>query len=706
MSDKDELRDALEEFSLSEKFHSRPYKDFDEDIRFVFLGEQWDELALAERLRLNKPSLTINRLQAMVNLVVNSARQNRPAIQVHPTGDGADTETADIIAGLIRHIEYNSSADHAYDMAAQNVAAGGIGYIRVRTDYVSNDSFYQEILVDRVMNPMSIYGDENSQRADSKDWNKAFVIDSYTEAQFKRKWKGADISSFGSGTPAGWVNRETNNIRVAEYWTREEIDATLLKLSTGHVMFEEQYLKGGFQQMGWQVVQSRKSRRFEVTQRIISGAEILETNEWAGQYIPIVPVRGIEVFIGGQIYWNSLIKWAKDPQRQLNYWRSTATYLAGKATVPQFMGPEGFDAHPSWNDPENSKTLPYPRDLPEPPRQIGVDGNTAGALQEAMNASDDLKSTTGIYDAAMGARSNETSGIGIQRRAQQSDTATFHVTDGLSRAITHLGSILIDLIPGVYNEERIIKIRKENGDAQDVKVNTNRVNPDTQVLEKLYDLSNSKYGATCTPGPSYTTRRQETAAEMMAFVQAFPQLFGVGGDILVGALDWPRAKELAERLKQKGPPPEVQQLQQQLDMASKEIESLKTKEALEMRRIDLEGQKMVAVDRYKAETERIKVEFESMTPEAVQQLVLQTLQQVLAPTPQPMPMPEQAMPPQGPPMGPGAPPGMGAAQGMGAPMGPGPMDGAPPGQPMPEGIPPQGPVGPDGPPQGMPPGPM
>src|SRR6185503_5404552 len=194
-------------------------------------------------------------------------------------------------------------------------------------------------------------------------------------------------------------------------------------------------------------------------------AEILKTVDWAGRFIPIVPVYGDEVIDeAGKRWFRSLIRDARSAQEMFNYWRTITTELIALAPKAPWIGEEGaFDADPNW-DTANSTShakLEYAKGAPPPQRQPFA-GVPAGALQEALNANDDMKSIIGIYDASLGARSNETSGRAILARQREGDVSTFHFIDNLSRAIRHGGRILIDLIPKVYSTERIVRILGED----------------------------------------------------------------------------------------------------------------------------------------------------------------------------------------------------------------------------------------------------
>lgn len=674
MSDKDLLAEALTEFTSAEEAESINRQQWIDDMRFARLGEQWPDGVKRQRETDGRPCLTINRMPAMLRQVMNDARQNKPAIKVHPVDSGAKRETAEILNGLIRNIEYTSSADIAYDTALDHAVTSGFGYFRITTDYACDDQFDQDIFIERILNPLTVYGDENSTCADSSDWNKAFVTELYTKQDFEKRWKDAIPANWESSyrdMPLGWMDGDL--VRVAEWWKREEVPATLLKLSDGMVLYEAQYLKIKelLDAQGIVVVETRPTKTYKVTQRIMSGAEILETNDWAGKYIPIVPVYGDEVAVEGRRHFISLTRWAKDPQQMFNYWRTASTELVALAPKAPFIGPKGaFNTdHAKW---ATANVISHPFiefDGGTPPQRQPFAGPPAGALQEALNASDDIKSVMGIYDAAIGARSNETSGRAILQRQRESDTATFNYIDNLSRAIKHAGRILVDLIPKVYNTPRIIRVIYEDGENESVPINQ-AFTPDPQKsqqsriyeagkeqesidgLTRIFDVTTGKYDVTCEVGPSFSTKREEAANQMIELGRMFPPMMQVAGDLLVKNLDWPGADDIAERLKLMLPPqvqgqsPQVAQMQQQMqqmDQMAKQaagqlqqqiqqltvqLEQEKAKDKQTLIQAEIDRHKLL-IDEYNAVTNRMKVTAPAMSPDDIQMLVLQTMQQVM-----------------------------------------------------------------------------
>lgn len=656
--DTDLLKEGKEAYKLCCEASEENARLWLDDVKFARLEEQWPEEVKRQRETEGRPCLTINKLKAMARQVTNDARQNRPAIKTIPVDDDASEETSEILNGLIKNIEYISSAGVAYDTALEHAVYGGYGYVRVVTDYACDDAFDQDIKIDRIPNPLNVKGDPFSTAADSSDWNVAFVDEMMREEDFKKKWPKAKTIGFDGDDKNDPEWFEENSIRVAEWWKREEVDKKIYLLSDGSVMDEEslEQAQGILEIQGIEVVKERMTKGYKVTQRIMTCHEILETNEWAGKFIPIVPFYGDEFIVEGRRYFISLIRPAKDAQRMFNYWRTTSTELVALAPKAPFIGPKGaFDSDADKWDTANVKSHAYiEHDGPVAPQRQPFSGVPAGALQEAMNAADDMKAIVGIYDASLGARSNETSGKAIMARQREGDVSTFNFIDNQTRGITHLGRVIVDLIPHVYNAPRIVRIIHEDGKNESVKINQphqaeapnqdgaiqgpqqGMVSPEEQKehqeflqgVTKLYDLTVGKYDIVCAAGPSYTTKRQESAEQMMQLVQSFPQAAPLIGDLVAKNLDWPGAEEIAERLKAMLPMalqqsnPETVKLKQQLQQQQQMIEQ--GKQMLAKMQMELQAAKSDnqidstknGIEAFKAETERMQAETDRMQAEA------------------------------------------------------------------------------------------
>ncbi len=628
-SDKDDLlAEGKKAFALCDDHESDNRQAYKDDTLFVRAREQWPEDIRKQREAEGRPCLTIDKLGPVIRQVVNDSRQNKPSIKVHPVDSDGDPETAEVINGLIRNIEYTSNADVAYDTAVECAVGGGFGYIRVGLDYAYDDSFDLDIKIERVPNPLAVYPDPHSTAADSSDWNVAFVVDKMTREAFKAAYPKATVTDWDSDAwmdSGDWL--DSDGVLVAEWWTREQYEKTIVRLSDGSIrdekdLTEDENLALLIEAGVISVENTRPTKCYRVIQRIMTGAEILSEREWPGKYIPIIPVYGDEFWIDGKRYLRSLINGAKDAQQMLNFWRTSGTELVALAPRVPFIGPKGtFDSDQERWQTANTKSHSYLEydDKGTPPQRQPLDsGVAAGSMQEALNASDDIKAITGIHDASLGARSNETSGVAIRARQREGDVSTFHFIDNLARAIRHTGRVVIDLIPHVYDAPRIVRVIGEDGSQEPVQVNqpTPKLDKETgeperdemgEIVMALHDLSVGKYDLTVSTGPSYTTQRQETAEQMMMLIQAYPAAAPLIGDILVKSLDWKGADEIAERLKKMLPPqvsgapaipPEVQKLIEEgkarLEQLEQENQQLKADTQADMAKVQAEANAKMA----------------------------------------------------------------------------------------------------------------
>lgn len=576
MAEKDDLhRQALSQFRDAESAEQENRAVALEAIKFARLGEQWPNDIRKQRQRDGRPCLTINKLPAIARQVINDFRQNKPSIQVHAADDTADPETAQVFAGLIRNIEYQSNSDAIYDTALEAAVYGGFGYIRAVTEYAYDEAVNLDIRLKRVANPFSIYGDPNGREVDSSDWDVAFVVDEYTETAFKKQWGDKALVDWSDTAWTEWRSVERGVVRVAEWWTREDADKKIVRLTDGTVLdprsmedptIQLQLVLGQIQVHGEETVKTKKVR-----QRFVSGAEVLEEKEWLGRYIPIIPVYGEEIDVEGKRYFRPLLYNAIDPQRNFNYQRSAATELIALAPKVPFIGPKNafntdIDKWQTANT-HNWPFIEYDGNIP-PQRQPMDTGRAAGALQEALAAADDIKQTTGIFDASLGARSNETSGKAILARQQEGDVSTFHFIDNASRAIRHTGVVLIDLIPKVYSSDQMVRILGEDG-----KQGMAHVGPQPGVDErtgaKIHALGVGKYDLAVKTGPSFTTQREAASAFMTELIRAMPQAAPVIAPELFKAFDYPGADKIAEKLASLEQQQVPEQVQKQLqDMQS------------------------------------------------------------------------------------------------------------------------------------------
>ena len=603
-----------------------------------------------------RPCLTINKLPQHVHQVTNEQRMNRPGIKVIPADDKADVDVADVFNGVIRHIEYISDADVAYDTACENQVSYGEGYIRLLTEYCDEDTFDQDIKIGRIRNSFSVYMDPLIQDPTGADAKWCFVTEDLPKAEYERLYPDAapisTLMSLGVGDQsiAQWIGE--NTIRIAEYFYIEYEKQTLNLYPGNQTAFTGTPEDKMLREMFGKPIRTREADRKKVKWCKINGYDILEEREWAGAYIPVVRVVGNEFEVDGQMYVSGLVRNAKDAQRMYNYWVSQEAEMLALAPKAPFIGYGGqFEGCDKQWKTANKNNWPYLEVNPDVtdgqgavlplPQRAQPPMASSGLLQAKAGAAEDIKSATGQYNASLGMTSNERSGKAILARQREGDIGTYHYVDNLARAIRHIGRQLVDLIPKIYDTERIARIIGEDGEPSTVKMNPMQEEPVKRIvdqegvlIEKIYNPAVGKYDVRVITGPGYATKRQEALESMAQLLQGNPQLWQVAGDLFVKNMDWPGAQDLAKRFKKTIDPkvladeddPALAAANQQMEAMAAEMENMfqmlqNVNQSMEAREMQIK-QFEADIKAYQAETQRISAVQAGMSEQQIQDIAM------------------------------------------------------------------------------------
>ena len=694
--DDDILQEAKKRFQACEDWEADFRKHFVEDLKFANAdpenGWQWDQVLQQNRADKRKPCLTINKTRQHNLQIINDAKQNKPGVNIRPVGDGATYEAAQVFEGVVRHIEYQSNAEQAYDTATTFQVEGGIGYWRVITDYVSTDTFDQEIYIRRIKNPDTVYLDPDISEADGSDARFGFIFEDLSRDRFEAEYpdfKGdADLDVIGKGD--SWSSKDS--VRIAEYYRREQKADKLVAFvdpMTQQQVIVRKSMMDDTQKAMYELVKDQPStnERSVLTDEVqwfkIAGNKIIDKRVWPGKYVPIVRVIGEETVIEGKMDRKGHTRALKDAQRMYNYWTSEGTAQVALQTQTPYIAAveatEGLETYWEKSNLDDAAYLPYnayaedgTRSIPPPQRTQPP--QMASAYIDGMRICENqLMMASGQYQSQFGQNENATSGKAINERQRQGDNATYHYIDNLAIGIKYTGKILIDLIPKIYDTPRVIRILAKDGTEGAVQIDPNaqrahqptqdpNQEPDeNQLVSAIFNPNVGRYEIESDTGPGYATRRQEAFNAMTQIAAQDKGFLEKAGDLYWKAADFPMADELAERyantipasVKGKGPPPEVQQLQGQLQQAQDAI--VKLTQQLN------DKEKEINIKAFDSESKRITALGNSgpaITPDQIQPLIRQTLIEILTGGPpegangqgQQMPA-EQPQAPQQPPMG-------------------------------------------------------
>lgn len=606
-----------EGYDSAEDFLTEMRKEYDADLAFdrvnreqaiddkkFSAGEQWDPEVIKSRKGL--PCLVINNIPQFTAQLVGDWRESRKAIKVVPAND-EDVEIASVRGDLIRAIEMQSRADRVYDSAFESLVQCGDGAFRVTVEYARDSVFDQDVFIRPIEDSLSTVWDRMSVDPTGRDARRVWVDDRITKSEFSKKWPKSEPSTLLEDSAmagmalAGWIDEES--YRVTEYWRLIQRERIFGLFANGKVFALDKDNMDTIIQANGYPVKTRTSWCSYAQMHLVTGFSILSgPYEYQLNRLPIIRMSGRVVNIGGRRVRYGLVRFMKDAVRLKNFWRSVAAEQLGYAPKAKWMVTESAvegkeeqirKAH------ENRDPLLIFNDEAEFGRnvqRIDPPGIEAALLNEAQVNAQDMKDVTGIHDASLGIRSNETSGRAIMARQREGDIANLTFHDNGNAAVLEAGDVINQLIPQIYDGTRVLRIIGEDERIKFQKVN-DPMDPNS------IDLSAGAFDVALSTGTSYTTRRVEAAQAMMDAIQVWPQLMTVAGDLVARAQDWPGADKIAERLEQtmQGPqidPEQVGKMQQELQKLQMENFSLKQKTEIEEKRLLIDG--------YNAETQRIR----------------------------------------------------------------------------------------------------
>jgi hypothetical protein len=613
------INDAKKFLNLCNDVDSNNRAEALDDVRFC-AGDQWPVDVQNSRVLESRPCLTINKVDAYVRQICNQIRQQRPRIKVQGMNNEADAKLAEILSGVCRHIEYQSSADVAYDTASEYAVKMGWGYFRVMTDYISPDSFEQEIYIRPIDNPFTVYFDPNSQLPDGSDAERCLITTVVSKKTFRAMYPGKDdgqgFTSRGTGdSDAEWVTKE--DVRIAEYFYTVRTPAKLVLLSDGTSVFEDELPDAQIlADAGIEIIEKRDTYKKQIKWCKLTAMEILEERDWAGKYIPVIPVYGQSCIIDAKHKKFGLVRMAKDPQRMYNYWTTALTESVALAPKAKWVMAEGQDeGHENEWAQANIKAMPVlrykqtdteGRQAPAPQR-LQPEPPPAGIVTATQGMSNDLMTVVGIYDPSQLPQGNM-SGKAIAGQQQQVDMVNFHYYDNLTRSIAYCGRIILDLIPKIYDTERVMRIIGADEKPEIITLNQ-RVTTEDGVEKILNDVSVGRYDVVMDTGPGFATKRGEAVEAMMTLLAADPTLMQTAGDLIFRNMDFPGAEIIADRMAASNPLAQIDeksdippQVQMQLAQSKQMIEQMQ--QQIQTMGMDLKYGQSVTEMKEKASTAR------------------------------------------------------------------------------------------------------
>ncbi len=560
------LSTAIERFEKLESRDGHNRRTAKSDLEFVYnVGDgQWPANVRREREEENRPCLTSNVLRKHVAQVANRERDQRMAGNVRPVDSRGDIQTAQLISGIIRQIEHQSKASRIYTRAGEHAIAGSFGYWRITSEEIV-DSFDQELFIREIKNQFAVRLDPDRMYG--------FIREKVRKDDFEFNWPDAEEEDFSDGQSSEedeWYDDE--HVYVAEYFYKEREERTIVqarnklldevnifelgKKVDGREVTEEMLVS-----QGWVIEKRKQPKEYKVKWAKITRNQVLEKGDWAGEEIPIVEVEGDWVNIDGKVYKRSLISDAKDDQRMYNYWLTNITeHVALAIKAPYMVTKQMIKGFEKFWKVAHKKLQPYLPFNPhgkltprrEPPPQVPT--GSAAMLQITK---DNIQDSMGRSEASFGEKSNERTGVAIEKRASRSDFGSFHFEDNYRNAVLESTRMLVDLIQKVVDTDRVVRILGEDGpsDEQDglagkdklIRVNYEMVDPESLEVVKVADLSVGKYDVV-EDVKIMSTRRQESLHTLERIAAGSPHLAMVLAPYIMELQDMPYG--IGKRVKQ------------------------------------------------------------------------------------------------------------------------------------------------------------
>jgi hypothetical protein len=695
----DDLKQAQEMYEDAMAATREQRQQIEEDLRFSDPSnpQQWDETVKRQRETDPggaRPCLVMDHTGQYVANVAGQVNKSPPAIHTVPVGSGSDIKVSEQLDGIFRHIEYASRAQTHYGVALTSAARTGVGYLVVRPEYVDRALGYQEPRISSEADPLRVVFDPWSVQLDGSDATFGYLLTSLSEREFERKFGAkAEKKSFGSSDRQMNGHNERKSIIIAEQWYKEEKTRNILiwiDAEGNETTGSENEYWAACQAAGMQLhfLRNYTDKYQCVKWRTMSGAEILDTAKnqdgsealYPADSIGIVPVYGYWGISEGRMKYCGIPRRAMNPQRAYNYHMSEQLAYMGSAPkspwITSVRAIRGLEALWDRASTDSRAYLPF-NDLDtegtiSAPQRMNLSVNLQNHMAGAEQALHDLEATIGMYQANLGAPSNEQSGVAIDARKEQGEASTSHFPQNLAASLGQVGRIIVQMIPKLIDTKRQMQIM-----GFDMKPGNVTIDPEQQQAVKQTDQgvvinpNVGKYDVRVVVGASFSTQRSQAQTALSEVMRTSPNLTPAIAPLWAQNLDIPHADKLAQVLAAMAPPavqailnpdtgnqpkPEqlmqqVQQMQEALKEAIQHAHDAQAEADEAMQKAQDKHAENEAKEReldikaFDAETKRLQLATVAMTPEQIQMMVVQTINNMLShPDPLPGEMPHAEMP--------------------------------------------------------------
>jgi hypothetical protein len=605
----DKINDANEQFIAAKGFWQKHHAIAASENNF--LEDAWKPEIRSLREQDGRPVISTPFLGNFIRQISAINRQSQP--RLHFSSDSKESKSiCDAIESLITKIEESSDASFQYQLAGEHAIKTGLGFLRVSSEYEKQHSFDQVLKIEAILDPSRVFFDPNSVQYDFSDAEFCFIETKMTKKEYASRigkstkaLEKAKISGFKSASP---LSIDDDHIIILEYFYKTREPVTLRKylnnLTNEEIITEDEELDSE----EFKLIDKRKSEKIVINVCLFDGLEMHDETTFPGSLIPIIPVIGEQSFVNRTRKIKGTIRDSMDAQRVTNYATSVELELVDLAPKVPWLVEEGSieGYEQEWKS-ANSRNYSYlvykGKNGIAPPSRASVDTNTTAIKSVKEGANQAIQQIFGIFEASLGAPSNETSGVAIQSRINQADKSTYQYRDNLHRAIRMLGKVLLESVPVFYGDRDIVVTGVDGND---------------NIINISSELKTESFSVSIENSPTAESSRQNLNQQLASLIQAVPTIGPLVADFMIENSDLPGTDPLVARLKTLLPPevkaieeskmsPEQalgkamqlqqenqqlsaqsQQLEQELSRVNEDLKMLKMSKELEFQKAQME----------------------------------------------------------------------------------------------------------------------
>jgi len=602
MNKEDFINRANDRYRRAKEFWDAWRSQARDDYAFVS-GNQWEQEDLNVLESQNRPPITFNYSEKMIDAVTGAEVNGRNETTVLPRGL-EDSGLSEAWNAAIKYVREECAADDEESDAFRDALICGLGWTWTRMDYDHNID--GDVIIERI-DPLEMFPDPAASKICLKDrrWNDRLWWVDVEEA--RRLWPNALLSATDDDNTARGVvplpghhyegesvddyNRRQNQVQIRLHETFEMED--VYRVGAGQQLAtlspaDFKKLQAEFPNIPYTKQKQRVYyRAFFAGEQCIQGPERSPCQKgFCFQAITCKRDRNKNT-------WYGLTRVMKDPQRWANKWLSQILHIINTnakgglmAEINALVDPK--KAQEEWSSPDSitffkegalsQKKVQQKQQAPYP---AGLDKLMQFALES-------LPMVTGINLEALGLANREQAGVLESQRKEAAYGLLSPMFNALKAYRKSQGHVLIDYIKNYISDGRLIRIEGQ----------------DTQQYVPLMKIPDSvQYDLIVDQSPNSPNVKDKTWSTLQEII---PAMLKAGVPIPPDVLDYsPLPTSLAMKWKQFiGQQQQMQEeTQQQMQQLQDENNQLKNDQQIKMQEIDLkkyEMQQELDMERQKA----------------------------------------------------------------------------------------------------------